>query len=97
MRYSNASSRFRMPWRRHDDTQSPGPLALDYLFNEASGRPTYLEANPRLVEPMNATLSGVNLADSEPFQQAIFDLAHAPADQSTIFEVLTNDTTNPDV
>lgn len=40
-----------------------GPLALDYLFDEASGRPTYLEANPRLVEPMNATLSGVNLAD----------------------------------
>jgi hypothetical protein len=40
-----------------------GPLALDYLFEEASGLPTYLEANPRLVEPMNATLSGVNLAD----------------------------------
>lgn len=40
-----------------------GPLALDYLFDEASGRPCYIEANPRLVEPMNATLSGVNLAD----------------------------------
>ncbi len=40
-----------------------GPLALDYLFDDASGRPTYIEANPRLVEPMNATLSGVNLAD----------------------------------
>jgi predicted ATP-grasp superfamily ATP-dependent carboligase len=40
-----------------------GPLALDYLFEEASGHPTYLEANPRLVEPMNSTLSGVNLAD----------------------------------
>ncbi|HEX6555488.1 MAG TPA: hypothetical protein VF026_22195 [Ktedonobacteraceae bacterium] len=40
-----------------------GPLALDYLFDEASGRPSYIEANPRLVEPMNATLSGVNLAD----------------------------------
>jgi hypothetical protein len=40
-----------------------GPLALDYLFNEATGRPTYIECNPRLVEPMNATLSGVNLAD----------------------------------
>jgi predicted ATP-grasp superfamily ATP-dependent carboligase len=40
-----------------------GPLALDYLFNEASGGPTYIECNPRLVEPMNATLSGVNLAD----------------------------------
>jgi hypothetical protein len=40
-----------------------GPLALDYLFDAASGRPSYLEANPRLVEPMNAALSGVNLAD----------------------------------
>ncbi len=40
-----------------------GPLALDYLFNEATGFPTYIECNPRLVEPMNATLSGVNLAD----------------------------------
>jgi carbamoylphosphate synthase large subunit len=40
-----------------------GPLALDYLFDEASGHPTYIEANPRLVEPMNATLSGLNLAD----------------------------------
>lgn len=40
-----------------------GPLALDYLFDDATGRPTYIECNPRLVEPMNATLSGVNLAD----------------------------------
>jgi len=40
-----------------------GPLALDYLFDEASARPCYIECNPRLVEPMNATLSGVNLAD----------------------------------
>ena len=40
-----------------------GPLALDYLFDEAIGNPTYIEANPRLVEPMNAALSGVNLAD----------------------------------
>jgi biotin carboxylase len=40
-----------------------GPLALDYLFDEATGNPTYIECNPRLVEPMNATLSGVNLAD----------------------------------
>jgi len=40
-----------------------GPLALDYLFNEATGCPTYIECNPRLVEPMNATLSGINLAD----------------------------------
>ncbi len=40
-----------------------GPLALDYLFDDVTGHPTYIECNPRLVEPMNATLSGVNLAD----------------------------------
>lgn len=40
-----------------------GPLALDYLFDEAMRRPLYIEANPRLVEPMNATLSGMNMAD----------------------------------
>jgi predicted ATP-grasp superfamily ATP-dependent carboligase len=40
-----------------------GPLALDYLFDDATGHPSYIECNPRLVEPMNATLSGVNLAD----------------------------------
>ncbi len=40
-----------------------GPLALDYLFDDATGNPSYIECNPRLVEPMNANLSGVNLAD----------------------------------
>ena len=40
-----------------------GPLALDYLYNDATRQPTYSECNPRLVEPMNAILSGVNLAD----------------------------------
>jgi predicted ATP-grasp superfamily ATP-dependent carboligase len=45
------------------DLEWHGPLALDYLFDETTGNPTYIECNPRLVEPMNATLSGVNLAD----------------------------------
>jgi predicted ATP-grasp superfamily ATP-dependent carboligase len=40
-----------------------GPLAFDYIFDDAIGHPSYIECNPRLVEPMNATLSGVNLAD----------------------------------
>jgi predicted ATP-grasp superfamily ATP-dependent carboligase len=40
-----------------------GALAIDYFFNPATGQPTYIEANPRLVEPMNANLSGVNLAE----------------------------------
>jgi hypothetical protein len=40
-----------------------GPLSLDYFFDETTRTPSYIECNPRLVEPMNATLSGVNLAD----------------------------------
>ena len=40
-----------------------GALTLDYLFDPASGEPAYIEANPRLVEPMNAVMSGVNLAE----------------------------------
>jgi predicted ATP-grasp superfamily ATP-dependent carboligase len=40
-----------------------GALAVDYFFEPATNQPCYIEANPRLVEPMNAVLSGVNLAD----------------------------------
>jgi hypothetical protein len=40
-----------------------GALAVDYFFEPATQQPLYFEANPRLVEPMNAVLSGVNLAD----------------------------------
>jgi predicted ATP-grasp superfamily ATP-dependent carboligase len=40
-----------------------GALAVDYFFEPATKQPLYFEANPRLVEPMNAVLSGVNLAD----------------------------------
>jgi carbamoylphosphate synthase large subunit len=40
-----------------------GALTLDYLFDPATGEPAYIEANPRLVEPMNAAMSGVNLAE----------------------------------
>jgi hypothetical protein len=40
-----------------------GALSLDYFFDPSTNQPVYYEANPRLVEPMNAVLSGVNLAD----------------------------------
>ena len=40
-----------------------GPLTLDYLFDPATEEPAYIEANPRLVEPMNAVMSGVNIAE----------------------------------
>jgi predicted ATP-grasp superfamily ATP-dependent carboligase len=40
-----------------------GALAVDYCFDPNTNQPLYYEANPRLVEPMNAVLSGVNLGD----------------------------------
>lgn len=40
-----------------------GALSLDYIFREDGQVPLFIDANPRLVEPMNAAFSGVNLAD----------------------------------
>ena len=38
-----------------------GALSFDYILDDATGRPRFIDANPRLVEPMNAWLSGVDL------------------------------------
>jgi len=40
-----------------------GALSTDYICRSDGERPLFIDANPRLVEPMNAVLSGVNLAD----------------------------------
>ena len=40
-----------------------GALALDYFYDDDSGAPAYIDANPRLVEPMNASLSGLSLSE----------------------------------
>jgi predicted ATP-grasp superfamily ATP-dependent carboligase len=39
-----------------------GALSFDYIRDSANGTPSFIDANPRLVEPMNAWLSGVDLA-----------------------------------
>jgi predicted ATP-grasp superfamily ATP-dependent carboligase len=38
-----------------------GALSFDYIREATSGTPHFIDANPRLVEPMNAWLSGVDL------------------------------------
>src|SRR5262249_54008791 len=38
-----------------------GALMLDYLYDPVARRPAYIDANPRIGETLNATLSGVNL------------------------------------
>ena len=40
-----------------------GSLSIDYFWDEAEARPAYIDANPRITEPMNAFFNGVNLAD----------------------------------
>ena len=39
-----------------------GALSFDYIREHATGTPHFIDANPRLVEPMNARLSGVDLS-----------------------------------
>jgi carbamoylphosphate synthase large subunit len=38
-----------------------GALSFDYILEEATGKPRFFDANPRLVEPMNASLSASTL------------------------------------
>jgi predicted ATP-grasp superfamily ATP-dependent carboligase len=40
-----------------------GAFFIDYFYDAARGRPEYIEANPRIGEPVNAMLSGVNLPE----------------------------------
>jgi hypothetical protein len=42
-----------------------GGLSIDYFWNEETGRPSYIDANPRITEPMNAVVNGVNVADMQ--------------------------------
>jgi biotin carboxylase len=39
-----------------------GALSFDYIRDETSATPHFIDANPRLVEPVNAWFSGVDLA-----------------------------------
>ena len=38
-----------------------GALFIDYFYDPESGQPQYIECNPRIGEPVNAMLSGINL------------------------------------
>jgi predicted ATP-grasp superfamily ATP-dependent carboligase len=40
-----------------------GALSVDYILAEQDENPYYIDCNPRLVEPMSAFLSGLNLVD----------------------------------
>jgi predicted ATP-grasp superfamily ATP-dependent carboligase len=40
-----------------------GAMSVDLIYDEKRRQPFYIDTNPRLVEPVNALLSGVNLAE----------------------------------
>jgi len=40
-----------------------GSLSTDYFWDEQNEQPSYIDANPRITEPMNAVVNGINLAD----------------------------------
>ena len=40
-----------------------GSLSIDYFWDGQTGQPSYIDANPRITEPMNAVVNGINLAD----------------------------------
>ena len=42
-----------------------GGMSIDYFWNEETGNPLYIDANPRITEPMNAVVNGVNVADMQ--------------------------------
>ena len=62
-----------------------GGMSIDYFWNEETRRPSYIDANPRITEPMNAVVNGVNVADMQvrlslgehvpPVATAIWDAA----------------------
>jgi predicted ATP-grasp superfamily ATP-dependent carboligase len=42
-----------------------GSLSIDYFYNELDGKAYYIDANPRITEPMNAVVNGINLAEMQ--------------------------------
>jgi biotin carboxylase len=40
-----------------------GALHIEYFYDSATGQPSYIDANPRLGETLNASLSGTNLCE----------------------------------
>jgi hypothetical protein len=55
-----------------------GAIGFDWIQEESTGTPRFFDANPRLVEPMNALLSGVDLAGA----LLELSLGQSPAAQS---------------
>jgi predicted ATP-grasp superfamily ATP-dependent carboligase len=40
-----------------------GGMSIDYFWDERATQPSYIDANPRITEPVNAVVNGINVAD----------------------------------
>ena len=75
--------------RRHFETIGKhlhwhGSLSIDYFWDESSRQPSYIDANPRITEPMNALINGINLADMQVRLSLGEKLAPRPPVESTL-------------
>ena len=61
-----------------------GSLSIDYFWNEQTGQPSYIDANPRITEPMNAVVNGINLADLQVQLSLGKEISTLPAVQSVL-------------
>lgn len=42
-----------------------GSLSMDYFYHESDDRAYYIDANPRITEPMNSVVNGINFAEMQ--------------------------------
>ena len=61
-----------------------GSLSIDYFWDEQSEQPAYIDANPRITEPMNAVVNGINLADMQVQLSLGREISPLPAAQSAL-------------
>lgn len=61
-----------------------GSLSIDYFWDGQTEQPSYIDANPRITEPMNAVVNGINLADLQVQLSLGREISPLPAVRSTL-------------
>jgi hypothetical protein len=61
-----------------------GSLSIDYFWDGQTEQPSYIDANPRITEPMNTVVNGINLADLQVQLSLGREISPLPAVQSAL-------------
>lgn len=61
-----------------------GSLSIDYFWDKQTGQPAYIDANPRITEPMNAVVNGINLADMQVQLSLGKEISSTPSAQTSL-------------